>query len=47
MLVPSQILLDAIEQCPCTLRERDSGHRIGCIAPVLQDMLAAAKEDKP
>lgn len=30
-------------QCPCSLRERESGHRVGCWMPDLVDWLAKAR----
>lgn len=39
-------LLNAVESCPCTLRERESGHRIDCYAPAAQEALAKARGEQ-
>jgi uncharacterized protein YeaO (DUF488 family) len=37
--------LAAVQSCECTLRERDSGHRVGCFAPELAEALAATRQE--
>jgi len=32
----------AVEQCPCTLKERESGHRVGCYAIELNEAIEKA-----
>lgn len=32
-------LVKAVEHCPCTIAERDSGHRVDCYVPEVADLL--------
>jgi hypothetical protein len=36
-------LKDAVQNCPCSVRERNSGHRIGCNAPIWQAAIDRAE----
>ena len=36
--------LSATLDCPCTLKERDSGHRVGCNVPERVDLLHSLGE---
>src|ERR1700679_3305714 len=38
-----ECLAIAVQDCPCSLRERESGHRIDCYAPVGIEALAKAR----
>lgn len=36
-------LKDAVQNCPCSVLERDSGHRVGCNAPCWQAAIDEAE----
>jgi hypothetical protein len=38
-----EALKSALQCCPCSLRERDSGHRVDCYAPAALSALAKAE----
>lgn len=38
-----EALKQAVSACPCSFKERDSGHRIDCCAPVWLDIIAKAE----
>ncbi len=38
-----QALKHAVKDCPCSLKERDSGHRVECFAPGALEAIAKAE----
>lgn len=42
-----EALREACQQCPCTVRERDSGHRIDCGVPRWQEVLERYSVHEP
>lgn len=38
-----EALREAVEACPCSVKERDSGHRTECRAPAWAEVLAKAE----
>lgn len=38
-----EALREAVESCPCSLKERDSGHRTDCRAPAWAEAIAKAE----
>ena len=41
-----EALEEAVQSCPCSVRERDSGHRVECYAPRAKAALARARGEK-
>lgn len=37
----------AVQDCPCSLRDRDSGHHVDCFAPNALEVIAKAEEKEP